>query len=114
MLCLATTSASDGIDPWVWELAGVCLVASAILALVALVLLVLAKAGVRRIALVSAGLGLLPFFFAAYVHMINSLAVRDDGTPAGGSLWNAVSIPGIPLLASLLMICWRCVVPVKR
>ena len=114
MLYLATTSASDGIDPWVWESATVCLVASAILAFVALELLVLGKAWVRRISFVSAFLSAFPFVLSAYVHQIDFVAVGGDGTPASGPLWKAVLIPGIPLLASMALICWRWFVPVER
>lgn len=114
MFCLATTSASDGIDAWVWESAAMCLVASAILALVALVLLILSKARVRRIALVSACLSMYPFCLVAYAHVIDFAAVRGNGTPVSGSLWKAVLIPGIPLLVSGLMIGWRWLIPARR
>ena len=111
MWVLATVGASDGIDPWVWESATVCLVASAILAFVALELLVLWKAWVRRIAFVSICLSAFPFFLSAYVHQIDFVAVGGDGTPASGPLWKAVLLPAIPLLASMLLICWRWWVP---
>ena len=107
MLYLATTCASEEIDEWVFELAFGCWIVSAILVVVALGLLIFGKAGVRRLAAAGAGLGFFPFCFAAYVYEIDYVAVGGDGTPASGPLWEALLVPGLPLLASLLVMWGR-------
>ena len=113
MLCLATTSASDEIGSCAYMWAFGCLVASAILVVVALGLLIFEKDGIRRIAAARAGLSFVPFCFTAHVSEIDFVAVAGDGTPASGPLWESLLLPGIPLFASLLMIWWRLIDPIR-
>jgi len=102
---IATASASDEIDPWVWSVVWLGFILAAVLAFSALVSSIAAsgRAPVPTLLSVAAGLtSLIPIAFAYHLYRIDFVAVDRDGTRASGPLWRALAWPAAPLLVALL------------
>lgn len=101
---LATATASEELpDSWHW-IALIAFVSAAVLS----VLLLVASFLVRRrvpwfapLALFALLAGSLALGFWAYVYKIDYVAVGYDGTKASPPIWQAFSVPSLPVLATL-------------
>lgn len=116
MLILATTSASDAIDPVWWQIAFGCFILGALVALAALVSSLLRRTSqqrrwTRRLAGVAILVSMFQVGFVAYIHHIDFVEVGGDGTPASRPLWQALLVPSLPVIASLLAMAISCTRP---
>ena len=104
---IATASASDEIDPWVWSVVWLGFALAAVMAFSALVSSINGggRASVPILLSIAAGLiSLIPIAFAYHIYRIDFVAVDGDGTRAPGPLWRALAWPAAPLLVAFLAV----------
>ena len=105
LLFLATVSASEEIsDVWSW-MAMISFILSSFLALSAVFgsfISKLSQKWVQSLAALAMLFGSITVAFVTYVYVIDFVPVDGDGTKASPSIWVPLSIPAIPVFASLL------------
>jgi hypothetical protein len=101
---LATVSASDELPEIWWQSAFAAFLSGCLLAFVVLVTSLVMRrrpAWFLPTAFAAMIFGLAGFVFAAHVYRIDYHAVGTDGTKAPPTFWQALALPGLPIVASL-------------